>query len=152
MAADAMTPKASEILTSLKFYGAEVGQFPGSTANTALSTLKFNELKFSGGEETADFKAGQNIMALERIVSQASSVSGQINLTSQSSFLAKYQDEGPLVELTVTIPDMVNEGDDVVLVVKGLMKLPDIDLLGNPGKIDFEIRPYGVAPLITFPT
>jgi hypothetical protein len=147
-----MTPKASEYSVSLKFYGAELGVFPASTTNVAISTIKFNSLRFVGGEETRDFKAGQQITALERIIGQSTSVSGQLNLTAVSSFLQKYQAEGPLVEITITQDDPGDAGSEMTVALKGLMKLPDIDFLSNPGTIDFEIRPYGQVPVVTFPT
>ncbi|MGV3616101.1 MAG: hypothetical protein ACO1SV_12265 [Fimbriimonas sp.] len=151
MAADAMTPKASEYGVSLKFYGPELGVFPASSAETAISTLKFNSLQLVGNEQTADFKAGQQIMSLMRIIGQATEVRGELNLTAVSSFISKYQDEGPLVEITITQDDPGDSGNEMSVVFKGLMLLPDLDFLGNPGKIGFVIQPYGVVPLVTFP-
>lgn len=151
MAADAMTPKASEYSTSLKFYGPEYGAVPASTVNTALSNQKFNSLQFIGGEETVNFKAGQDIVALMRIVGQASEVRGQLNLKAVSAFIQKYQTEGPLVEITITQDDPGDTGQEMTVALKGVMTLPDLNFLGNPGTIDFVIQSYGQVPVVTFP-
>jgi hypothetical protein len=150
---DAMTPAAREYEISLQFMGPDVGSFPSSApvGSTAITTLKFNSLRFDGGEELRDFSAGQQLQALERIVKQASGLSGSINLTSNPTFMRLYQTYGPLVTVIVTWDDQTDPGNDTTLTVKGIMRLPSMSFLDNPGTVDFEIRPYGVTPLMTFP-
>ncbi|RYG35200.1 hypothetical protein EON81_13415 [bacterium] len=151
MAYDNTTPTAFEYVASFQYMGPDTGVFPvtAPAGSTAITSVKFNDLKFAGGVETRDFKAGQQLHALERIVSQASSVSGSLNLTSPSQFLALFGQYGPLVKIIITQNDPLDVGAEMTVTLCGLMKIPDMSFLSNPGTIDFEIRPYGVAPTFT---
>lgn len=88
-------------------------------------------------------------MALERKIKQSSSIKGQLHLTAPPQFIAKFQQYGPLCMMQITVDDPGDTGNELVLQFKGNMKIPSISFLDNPGTIDFEIRPYGVAPSFT---
>lgn len=146
---DTVSNTALEYTASFKFFGADKGVFPASTANTATSQ-KLNSLQAIGGEESRDFKAGMDTHSLMRFVGQSSGVRGTLNLNNPSSFLKKFQTEGPLCEVTVTGTNQTDSTTQIY-VLKGKMKVPDFEFLGNPGTVDFEIEAYGNAPTITIP-
>lgn len=146
-----MNPKASEITASFRFYGLDEGAFPSSTSYVAITTRKLNRLKFESGDETADFKAGQQIISLERLVGASPRVVGTMNLEHPDTFLKKFRDEGPLVELTVSTFNLTltGEAQEERFVFRGLMKGPEIDFLQNPGTVHFEIVAYGGSLVFT---
>ena len=147
-----ITPKMTEVAIALTFWGADTGTFPGSTSNTSLTTaagtLCLNSLKFNGNEELKDFKCSQELISKMRTVGSAATISGQLQFKVPSNFLKKYQAEGPLCRMVITGRDVGSSSDDFTLDFKGIMKLPDINFLDNPGTIDFEILSYGIAPLL----
>lgn len=146
-----INPKAAEITASFKFFGPDLGAFPGSSSNTAITTRKFNRLKFEAGDETADFKAGQQMFSVERLVNSSPRLLGSMNLEHPDSFLKKFRVEGPLVEVTVTTMNLTLTGaaQEETYVFKGLMKGPEIDFLNNPGVVNFEVVSYGGGMVFT---
>jgi hypothetical protein len=51
--------------------------------------------------------------------------------------------------VTVTGNNQLDAGANITMVYKGIMALPDISFLDNPGTIDLQIMSYGEAPTIT---
>ncbi|UOF77597.1 hypothetical protein [Caudoviricetes sp.] len=145
-----IAPKALEYTLTFKFAGADKGVFPASPSGTTF-TVKGNSISFVGGEETRDFSPGMELQALNRIVKQASGVRGEMVLTHPNAFLKYYQAEGPLVQVTITSENQTDASNDQSLVVKGILKLPDLTFLDNPGTISFEIESYGQTPVLTIP-
>ena len=145
-----IAPKALEYTLTFKFAGADKGVFPATPAGTTF-TVKGNSIQFVGGEETRDFSPAMELQGLMRIVKQSSSLRGEMVLTHPNAFLKYYQAEGPLVQVTVTSENQTDAANDQSLVVKGLLKLPDMTFLDNPGTISFEIESYGQQPLLTVP-
>lgn len=92
------------------------------------------------------------LQELERIVKQASGVSIELLLNHPDSFLKYYQSEGPLVQITITSENQTDPSNDQSLVVKGLCKLPDMDIIANPGTISIDVVSYGKVPVLTIPT
>lgn len=146
-----ITPKASEVTISFRFFGPDAGTFPETTTNTAITTRKLNRLRLETGDQTADFKAGQTLVGLERIIGSSPRIAGHMNLEHPDAFVKKFRDEGPLVQLTVSVLNYTLEGEaqEERFVFNGLMKGPEIDFLNNPGAVTFEVVPYG-SPILFF--
>lgn len=145
-----IAPKSQEYTLTFQFAGADKGVFPASLSGTSF-TVKGNSIQFTGGEETKDFNPGMELQSLERIVRQSSGVSGEMVLTHPNAFLKYYQSEGPLVQVTISSDNQTDPSNDQTLVVKGLLKLPNLGFLDNPGTISFDIVSYGKTPVITIP-
>lgn len=147
-----VAPSALEYTVSVVFHGDDTGVWTDTPpAGSTSSDLKFNSLRAPGGEETRDFSSAMDLLMLERIVKQGSSLTGSMVLTHPSTFLKKYQLYGPLAKFTITSNNQTDLAQDQVLICKGILKLPDMSFLDNPGSIDFELRPYGQQPALTVP-
>jgi hypothetical protein len=144
-----INPKAAEISVSFKFFGPDEGVFPDTSSFTPITTRKLNRLRFESGDETADFKAGQQIISMERIIGASPRLVGSMNLEHPDAFLKKFRDEGPLVEVTVSTFNFSLSGSaqEERFKFRGIMMGPEIDFLHNPGTVLFEVNAYG-SPLI----
>lgn len=140
-----INPKASEITVSFKFFGPDLGAFPATSANQAITTRKLNRLKFEAGDEVADFKAGQQTTALNRLIGSSPRVFGSMNLDHPDTFLLKFKNEGPLVEMIITTYNLTLSGaaQQETFTFRGLMRGPEVDFLTNPGSVVFEVVSYG---------
>jgi hypothetical protein len=80
-----INPKAAEISVSFKFFGPDEGVFPDTSSFTPITTRKLNRLRFESGDETADFKAGQQIISMERIIGASPPVLRRLGVSPQSA-------------------------------------------------------------------
>jgi len=138
-----------EFTVTIRFCGADVGKFPASIPSNPDITFKSNSVRFGGGQQLAAFSTAQDLAELHRIIKNDPSLSISSNLAIPSALIAQYQTNGPLVQVTVTGNNQLDAGANITMVYKGIMALPDISFLDNPGTIDLQIMSYGEAPTIT---
>lgn len=139
-----------EYTFTFTFFGADQGAFPASTANTPL-TQKLDSVSFDGGETLVDFSCKQDREELYRKIKSGATITGTIILKAPSDFMRKYDTEGPLVRIVGTGQNALNTGsNDQVWTFDMIMARPSVDdFIGNPGRISFECKEYGVAPALT---
>jgi hypothetical protein len=138
-----------EFTVTIRFCGADVGKFPASIPSNPDVTFKSNSVRFGGGQQLAAFSTAQDLAELHRIIKNDPSLSISSNLAIPSALITQYQTNGPLVQVTVTGNNQLDAGANITMVYKGIMALPDISFLDNPGTIDLQIMSYGEAPTIT---
>lgn len=138
-----------EFTVTIRFCGADVGKFPASIPSNPDITFKSNSVRFSGGQQLAAFSTAQDLTELNRIIKNDPSMTISSNFAAPNALIDAYQDNGPLVQVTITGNNQLDAGANFTLVHKGIMATPDFDLLGNPGTIDLVIQAYGEVPTIT---
>lgn len=144
--------KASEWTWEIQFYGPDSGVWPasppGGSSALAAGHSCFNSFSESGGDQTNDFKCAQDLISLHRVTGKDWSVRGSFNFKHPAAWLSGHATYGPLVQITGTGTNATG-ATTFVKVWKGLMLQPDLDFLGNPGSVTFEVRSYGLAPSVT---
>ena len=152
-----ITPSAqSNISAVFTFYTGDTGAFSLATVDAggaiAAADSCLNSLKVSGGNETADFSCGQDIVTLHRLVKEDWTLSGSMNLRHPMAFWKQHATAGPLVQCVVTITNPSAGSTSFVATYKGLMLKPDVDLVNTkgPGTVDFTIKAYGITPTFTW--
>ena len=138
-----------EYTITMRFCGADVGKFPASLPSNPDITFKSNSVRASGGQQLAAFSGAQDLHELHRIVKNDPSVTISANLGVPNALVDEYQDNGPLVQVTVTGNNQLDAGANFTYVLKGIMATPDFSFLDNPGTIDLQIMSYGETPTIT---
>lgn len=147
----AVTPvylTSHEFIITMRFCGADVGKFPASLPSNPDVTFGANSVRFSGGQELADFSGAQDRTALNRILKDNPSITISGNLKLPSNLLEEFQDNGPLVQVTVTGNNQLDAGANFTMIYKGILPTPDMDFIGNPGTIDLNVMAYGEIPTI----
>jgi hypothetical protein len=145
-----IAPKSLEATVTLKFFGPDHGVWPGTDPGNTPITIKCESFRFAGGEQLTDFSSGQDFTALHRLIKADPSVTIECNFVHPNLLLSNWQEDGPLVLVTLTAQNSTVTGsNDFVLTHKGIMALPDISPLDNPGKVSLEIKAYGQAATLT---
>jgi hypothetical protein len=138
-----------EYTVTIRFCGADVGKFPASIPANPDITFKSNSVRFGGNQQLSDFSGAQDPVALHRIIKDDPTITISANLAVPNSLIDAYQDNGSLAQVTVTGNNQLDAGANITLVFKGIMALPDISFLDNPGTIDLQFMSYGGVPTIT---
>lgn len=148
MSIPAVHLNSHEFIVTMRFCGPDVGKFPDPIPGNDDVTFKSNSVRFSGGQQLADFSGAQDRHALHRIIKDDPSISISAPFGVPNKLVKEYQDHGPLVQVTITGNNQLDVGANFTMVHKGIMVLPDFDFLGNPGSIDLQVMSYGVTPTI----